>query len=111
MKPTNPDSIMCKKVAIGRPMEVMCANCGDVMQTTVVKASIPCWKNWCCRPCGGTCCLLNILMPPCSETIQYEHYCSNCGICLAVCEKYKPPGCCDQRLERHWPDSFGVHKV
>merc|ERR1711970_992410 len=69
MAPTDPDGgWFVKKVSIGRPMEVMCRNCGDVMRTTVVKASTPCWKNWCCAPCPGVpLFFVNIFLGGCKE--------------------------------------------
>ena len=31
-------------------MNVMCGKCGDVGNTAIVQATMPCWKNYLCNP-------------------------------------------------------------
>ena len=84
------------------PMNVMCGRCGDVGDTTIVTATLPCWKNWCLNPFPCSICT------GCKELKQFEHYCLNCGTCLALCEEYKKVGVFEARMEREFPKEFGI---
>ena len=90
------------RVMMMNPMTVMCGKCGDIGETKIVALRLSCVKNWLCNPFPCA------LWSGCKELNEYEHYCANCGTCIAVCEKYKKPkGCNFTDFERTFPASFG----
>ena len=81
----------------------MCGVCGDVNKTVIIEAKIDCFKNWCCLPIPIICCWD---CSSCEEKTQLEHYCPNCGACLAVVRKATKPDCCDPEFDREIPEHF-----